>query len=94
MAVTGLVISIWGIFQLVLMGVFFFVRSPGLIEDLPLNETEFMDDALHNRGAGIDQAYQQQAYNCWIAAVLYAGLLVFSGQQLFMNLRQSTYTGM
>ncbi|XP_055346970.1 ribonuclease kappa-like [Paramacrobiotus metropolitanus] len=94
LAVTGLIISIWGIFQLVLMGVFFFVRSPALVEDLPLNETQYVHFQISGQGVKIDEAYKQQAYNCWVAAVLYAGLMIFSAQQLFMNLRQTTYTGM
>ena len=94
LAITGIIISIWGIFQLAVMGVFFFVQSPALVEDLPLSEEDLVEDVLHNQGAGLTSAYHQQAYNCWVAAFLYAGLLIFSGQQAFMGLRRASYTGM
>ncbi|GAV06596.1 hypothetical protein RvY_16560 [Ramazzottius varieornatus] len=93
LAITGMILSIWGIFQLVLMGVFFFMESPILVEELPLNETEYLHDALHGGGHEITSAYRQQAYNCWVGAILYALLLILSGQQAFMSLRRASYTG-
>lgn len=60
LAICGVIISIWGIFQLVLMGVFFFVQSPALIEDLPLDEEVIVEDALQNGGLEITAAYHQQ----------------------------------
>ena len=94
LAMTGIIISVWGLFQLALMGVFFFVESPALIEDLPMEEHEYLKDAYKNGGQEITGAYRQQAVNCWICAGLYALLLVFSGQQAFQSLRASSYTGM
>lgn len=32
------VISAWGLLQLGLTGVFFFLRSPALVEDIPMHE--------------------------------------------------------
>ncbi|OQV19017.1 putative Ribonuclease kappa [Hypsibius exemplaris] len=94
LAITGIIISVWGLFQLVLMGVFFFVESPALIEDLPMEEHDYIQDAYQNHGIKIQAAYRQQALNCWVCAGLYALLLIFSGQQAFQSLRQSSYTGM
>ncbi|XP_070134633.1 ribonuclease kappa isoform X2 [Drosophila bipectinata] len=38
LSLCGLIISVWGIVQLVLMGLFFYINSVALIEDLPLEE--------------------------------------------------------
>ncbi|XP_037952430.1 ribonuclease kappa-like [Teleopsis dalmanni] len=50
LSLCGLIISVWGIIQLVLMGLFFYIHSVALIEDLPLEEEyktleEFYDAA-------------------------------------------------
>lgn len=68
------------------MGVFYYMHSVALIEDLPLEEhyptvEEFYVEA--------DKAYQQNAYNCWIAALIYVATLVLSGQQFYANSRSS-----
>ena len=46
LSLCGVVISAWGILQLSLMGVFFYIHSVALIEDIPLevsrNLTEFI----------------------------------------------------
>merc|ERR1719244_2291394 len=39
----------------------------------------------------MDKGYQQNAMNCWIAALLYLVTLCFSAQQFWMNNR-STYS--
>ena len=36
LSLCGVVLSAWGIVQLSLMGIFFYIRSVALIEDLPL----------------------------------------------------------
>merc|ERR1719391_826920 len=38
----------------------------------------------------MDKGYQQNALNCWIAALLYLVTLCFSAQQFWMN-NKSTY---
>merc|ERR1719300_466955 len=40
----------------------------------------------------MDKGYQQNALNCWIAALLYLVTLCFSAQQFWMN-NKSTYSG-
>lgn len=78
LSLCGMVISVWGIIQLSLMGLFFYNHSVALIEDLPLAEhynttAKFYEDA--------DKAYAQNAYNCWVATVLYILTLLLSVQQ-------------
>ncbi|XP_029162849.1 ribonuclease kappa [Nylanderia fulva] len=86
-ALCGLVLSVWGIFQLLLMGVFFYVRSVALVEDLPLGEKKFT--SLQNFYDEVDRGYTQNAYNCWIAACIYVLTFLFSGHQFYLNSRSS-----
>ncbi|XP_055309731.1 ribonuclease kappa [Sitodiplosis mosellana] len=84
LSLCGLILSVWGIIQLTLMGIFYYVHSVALIEDLPLKHTyerpsDFYTDA--------DKAYSQNALNCWIAACIYVLTLVVSGQQFYANSR-------
>ncbi|CAB3231724.1 unnamed protein product [Arctia plantaginis] len=86
LSLCGLVLSVWGIIQLTLMGVFYQIRSVALLEDLPLGEhhesiTDFLQD--------VEVGYTTNAYNCWIAALLYVITLVISGHQFWMNNRSS-----
>ncbi|KAL8614319.1 hypothetical protein ACOMHN_007657 [Nucella lapillus] len=80
-----MVLSLWGIIMLALLGIFFWVRSPALFEDVPLDEWD-------KKGFSLDYAktkYEQNAVNCWIAAALYVVLFVFSFVQYRMNNRSS-----
>ncbi|XP_031631772.1 ribonuclease kappa [Contarinia nasturtii] len=83
LSLCGLILSVWGIIQLTLMGIFYHMRSVALIEDLPLNHyhtpKEFFNAA--------DLAYSQNALNCWIAACIYVVTLLVSGQQFYANSR-------
>ncbi|XP_012227001.1 ribonuclease kappa-B [Linepithema humile] len=86
-ALCGLVLSVWGIFQLLLMGIFFYVRSVALVEDLPLGEKNFTSfDQFYDL---VDRGYTQNAYNCWIAACIYVLTFLFSGHQFYLNSRSS-----
>ncbi|XP_017777729.1 PREDICTED: ribonuclease kappa-B [Nicrophorus vespilloides] len=87
LSLCGLIMSIWGIIQLSLMGVFYYIHSVALAEDLPLPEGEIKDPAeFYN---DVDVAYTQNAYNCWIAACLYVVTLAISGHQFWANSRSS-----
>nr|CAD7456133.1 unnamed protein product [Timema tahoe] len=82
LSLCGLIISIWGIFQLVLMGIFYYVKSVALAEDLPGLEENFKTaDEFY---AKADVGYTQNAYNCWIAACLYILTMLFSGHQFYV----------
>ncbi|XP_015117393.1 ribonuclease kappa-B [Diachasma alloeum] len=86
-ALCGLIISAWGIVQLLLMGIFFFFRSVALIEDLPLEGKTFDGpDAFYFEA---ERCYTQNAMNCWIAACIYVLTFLFSGHQFYVNSRTS-----
>ncbi|XP_046433552.1 ribonuclease kappa-B [Neodiprion pinetum] len=86
-ALCGLIISVWGIIQLILMGVFFHIKSVALIEDVPVGEGPFATkDEFYT---SIDRGYVQNAYNCWIAACIYVFTFLISGHQFYMNSRSS-----
>jgi len=82
-----LLLSVWGIIQLALMGIFFYIKSVALIEDLPLKEHHSSPGEFF---ADVDRAYSQNAYNCWIAACLYVLTLLISGHQYWANSKAST----
>jgi ribonuclease kappa len=82
-----LLLSLWGIIQLAFMGIFFYIKSVALVEDLPLKETYISVAELLT---DVDNAYAQNAYNCWIAACLYVGTLLISGHQYWANTKSST----
>ena len=64
------------------MGLFFYVQSVALVEDLPLKEHyDKLEDFLTDR----DVYFSMSAYNCWIAACLYLGTILFSAQQFYAN---------
>ena len=46
------------------MGVFFYINSVALIEDINLEESYTSMDRLRT---DMDKGYQQNALNCWIA---------------------------
>lgn len=69
------------------MGIFFYVKSVALIEDLPLEGKTFATPAAFYTEA--DRGYTQNAYNCWIAACIYVLTFLFSGHQFYMNSRTS-----
>ncbi|XP_076257840.1 ribonuclease kappa-B-like [Rhynchophorus ferrugineus] len=86
LSLCGLIISVWGIVQLALMGVFYYIEAVALAEDLPeIHEYQNITDFYSKMTMG----YQQNAYNCWIAALLYLITLVVSAHQFWLNNRSS-----
>ncbi|XP_055374176.1 ribonuclease kappa-B-like [Condylostylus longicornis] len=85
----GLILSVWGIIQLTLMGVFFYIRSVALLEDIGLPEEieKIFDNDIEKVYKRADELYEQNALNCWIAAGFYVLLLAFSGHQMYSNIR-------
>ncbi len=81
------VLGAWGVIQLSLMGVFFYTKSVELVEDIPLNDTYASPELLSK---AMSEGYTQNAYNCWIAALLYLLTVAFSVQQFWSNQRQSS----
>uniref|UniRef100_T1H0K2 Uncharacterized protein n=1 Tax=Megaselia scalaris TaxID=36166 RepID=T1H0K2_MEGSC len=71
-----LILSIWGLFQLSLIGIFFYFHSVAFQEDLALKD--FREYAnLGEFYAAEDAYYTQNAHNCWIAAGMY-GITLFT----------------
>ncbi|KAJ8957663.1 hypothetical protein NQ318_017555 [Aromia moschata] len=84
LSLCGLIISVWGIVQLSLMGIFYYIGSLALAEDLPEID---IDLPLKEFYAEVDRGFQQNAINCWIAALLYLITLAVSAHQFWANIR-------
>lgn len=69
------------------MGVFFRAQSGPLIDDFEFDADTNDEKIFKDR---LTEAFHQRAYNCWIAAVLYIGLLVFAGSQFLLNQKNAT----
>uniref|UniRef100_A0A336L0P8 CSON001552 protein n=1 Tax=Culicoides sonorensis TaxID=179676 RepID=A0A336L0P8_CULSO len=75
-----MLISIWGFVQLTIMGFLYYNHAPALFEDLGhvsqgMHLCEFYENA--------DMAYEQAAYNCWIAACLFFITIAFGSFQFY-----------
>ncbi|CAF0908224.1 unnamed protein product [Rotaria sordida] len=82
------IISVWGIIQFILLGIFFFIQSAPLIDDFDFENKNATDIKVFEES--LKTAFHQRAFNCWIAAFLYVGLLVFAGIQFRTNLKLSS----
>ncbi|KAL5286366.1 RNASEK family protein [Megaselia abdita] len=80
-SICGMLISVWGVIQLLLMGGFYYNKSVNLVGDLVIG-TYTTPQQFY---AMADAAYDQAAYNCWIAAAIYLLLLAMSVWQLKVN---------
>ncbi|KAL3286805.1 hypothetical protein HHI36_001298 [Cryptolaemus montrouzieri] len=87
LSICGIILSVWGIIQLGLMGIFYYFGAMALAEDLP--DVEYDGGDIKAFYSKVDAGYTQNAYNCWIAALLYLATLVFSAQQFWSNNRSS-----
>ena len=88
LSLCGLVLSAWGILQLSLMALAFYVKSVALIDDLPIKDEEVIPSSQGNIGIVVDEMnkqYEQQALNCSIAAGLYLLTLLVSIHQFRLN---------
>jgi len=86
LSLVGCVLSAWGVAQLALMGVFFWTKSVALVEDIPLEPSYKDEVTLRN---DMEAGFQQNALNCWVAALLYLVTLLFSVSQFYLNNRQT-----
>ncbi|KAK4312290.1 hypothetical protein Pmani_016271 [Petrolisthes manimaculis] len=77
--------SVWGIVQLTLMGIFFWIRSPAFLEDLVI--PEHAHDSAEGYLTAMDDSFHTIAINCGVAAALYGVTLVVSGWQMWLNNR-------
>ena len=88
LSLCGVILSIWGVVQLSFMGIFFWANAVAFVEDIPLKES-YTD--MEELKSDLDTGYMQNAFNCWIAALLYLVTLCVSVQQFWMNNR-ATYS--
>ena len=84
------IISVWGIVQFLLMGVFFYMEAAPLLDDFEFDHNTTNAKVFKDN---LSNAYNQRAHNCWIAAFLYVGLLVIAGSQFMTNQKQLVETG-
>jgi len=69
------------------MGIFFKVRAPALAEDLPIDQDEW---ARQNHSYNyIEELYDQNAINCWIATGLYCITFIISIVMFKINQRSN-----
>ncbi|XP_018015865.1 ribonuclease kappa [Hyalella azteca] len=78
----GMLLSVWGIVQLLFMGVLFYIESPAFIEDLPLNDHY---DTPEEYVTDVHRGFKANAFNCLIGACLYIVTLGVSTWQFYMN---------
>ena len=71
-----------------LLGVFFKVRAPALADDLPIDEEEWAIKYNHSYRY-IEDLYDRNAINCWIAAGLYCITFVVSVVMFKVNQRSN-----
>ncbi|KAL7631808.1 UNVERIFIED_CONTAM: hypothetical protein RMT77_010138 [Armadillidium vulgare] len=83
----GSVVSLWGLIQLLIMGVLFYAETPAFLEDLP------MEGPYENNGqymADVHRGFKTNAFNCLIAACLFIITLGISAWQFYLN-QKTTY---
>jgi hypothetical protein len=76
-------ISTWGVIQLALTGLFSYLHSPALVEDIGIEERNVWTES--ELRVALDTGYQTTALNCWIASLLYFATLCVSAQQFWAN---------
>ena len=81
-------LSLWGIVQLLIMGAAFSSRSVALVEDIYINETIKYKSEAKLLDA-MDESYSKSATNCYIAAALYCVTLVVALHQRWLNNRRA-----
>jgi len=71
------------------MGIFFYIHSVALAEDIVIDEKSFEHKNATAKIADfynqVDEGYKQNAYNCWIAAGLYIITLFVAVWQFRQN---------
>lgn len=74
------------------MGAAFYMKSPNLIEDIGINETEWESKTGDAVWTYLEDKYVQTAYNCWIASAFYVITLIFSSVTCYLNSKQVYWT--
>ncbi|CAJ0560207.1 unnamed protein product, partial [Mesorhabditis spiculigera] len=83
--------SLWGVIFLAVLGGLYYNESIGLLEDIPEEEKEAIihNDWRTQRVPDIKDKFRQNAYNAWIAAGAYGGLMVVSGIWMVISFKRS-----
>jgi len=79
------IISVWGILQLSLTGLFSYLHAPALVEDISIPERD--DWTEQELKTALENGFHKTALNCWIASLLYLTTLCVSAQQFWANHR-------
>ncbi|XP_075981641.1 ribonuclease kappa-B-like [Anticarsia gemmatalis] len=69
-----MLISWWGVIQLFLMGILYYIEAPTLLHDTEAHEYDDYDDFIQKTKSN----YNTVAINCWIAMSLYVVTLILS----------------
>lgn len=76
-----------------LLGIFFRIKTPILIEDLPVDENALkLLPTESAKNAYLDDLYNQASTNCFIAAAIYAGTFTLSLILWKINMRSNYST--
>lgn len=70
-----LVISIWGIIQLILMGIFYNLNAVSFLDLVPLKTKYNSLDEFRNEA---DDLYKDLAVRCYVSAIVYGLFVVIS----------------
>ncbi|XP_044735393.1 ribonuclease kappa-B-like [Chrysoperla carnea] len=87
LSLCGILLSIWGVIQLSLMGLFYHMKCIAFVDDLDLDHSGFESVAeLYEKA---DTAYETCAHTCFYATGIYSLILLFSIYQYYLNRRAS-----
>lgn len=87
-SICWMVIAVWGVVQLIFMGIFLMVKSPAFAEDLPFTDQLIIDNQKNGTlSSYLDDVYSQASTNCFIAGAMYVGVFAFAFIQHRLNLR-------
>lgn len=70
------------------MGAAFYLRSPNLIEDIGIVESEWENKTGDAVWTYVADKYDQTAYNCWVAAAFYVITLILSSVTCYLNSKE------
>ncbi len=82
----GVLVSAWGIIQLLFMWLAFNSRSVAFVEDIAFNAT-LAGNSPKSYAAEMEEGYEKAANNCKVAALLYLVTLIVSLHQRWLNSR-------
>jgi len=90
LSICGLLLSIWGVLQLGIMSIGFYVRSVAFVEDLPLANETYPDADSYRKA--IDDSYGNVALSCLVTTICYVLTAIVSAHQVWVNNKSSTST--